>query len=130
MDENISVCEVWVVTVHQNHPKYLNGEMTEEDLYNKFLANFETNKLVGDNVSLQILFNHSYYKKYFKFYDCYPPIDYYICIQLYWVYSNKGCQNALKWQTQLANIPLTGLKMSTKYSEFVFNLQRKLVQYL
>ena len=37
---------------NQNHPKYLNGELTEEELYNKFLANFETNKLVGDNVSM------------------------------------------------------------------------------
>ena len=26
----------------QNHPKYLNGELTEEELYLKFLANFET----------------------------------------------------------------------------------------
>ena len=30
----------------------MNGELTEEELYNKFLANFETNKLVGDNVSM------------------------------------------------------------------------------
>ena len=31
----------------KNHPKYLNGEATEEDLYIKFLANFETNGLSG-----------------------------------------------------------------------------------
>ena len=32
----------------------MNGELTEEELYNKFLANFETNKLVGDNVSVHL----------------------------------------------------------------------------
>ena len=31
----------------RNHPKYLNGEATEEELYIKFLANFETNGLSG-----------------------------------------------------------------------------------
>jgi len=31
----------------KNHPKYLNGEATEEDLYRKFLGNFETNGLTG-----------------------------------------------------------------------------------
>ena len=33
----------------KNHPKYLNGEATEEDLYTKFLQNFETNGLSGKN---------------------------------------------------------------------------------
>ena len=33
----------------KNHPKYLNGEATEEELYVKFLANFETNGLKGKN---------------------------------------------------------------------------------
>ena len=33
----------------KNHPKYLNGEATEEDLYIKFLQNFETNGLSGKN---------------------------------------------------------------------------------
>ena len=33
----------------RNHPKYLNGEATEEELYVKFLANFETNGLSGKN---------------------------------------------------------------------------------
>ena len=33
----------------KNHPKYLNGEATEEELYIKFLANFETNGLSGKN---------------------------------------------------------------------------------
>merc|ERR1719232_1720276 len=31
----------------KNHPKYLNGEATEEELYRKFLGNFETNGLTG-----------------------------------------------------------------------------------
>ena len=60
------MCKIWAVLVPQNHPKYLNGELTEEELYNKFLANFETNKLVGDNVSLHILFDHINDKKYFQ----------------------------------------------------------------
>lgn len=34
----------------QNHPKYLNGEATEEELYRKFLGNFETNGLTGKKV--------------------------------------------------------------------------------
>ena len=46
------IAQYWLSFTLQNHPKYLNGELTEEELYNKFLANFETNKLVGDNVSL------------------------------------------------------------------------------
>ena len=46
------IAQCWLSFTLQNHPKYLNGELTEEELYNKFLANFETNKLVGDNVSL------------------------------------------------------------------------------
>ena len=102
--------------VPQNHPKYLNGEATEEELYNKFLANFETNKLVGDKVSLQFI---SYScmlngeKKHLqlwgiKFYDCHLFIDYCICIQLHWVSSNKGCLNALK----LANILSTDVRPS------------------
>ena len=33
----------------KNHPKYLNGEATEEDLYIKFLQKFETNGLNGKN---------------------------------------------------------------------------------
>ena len=33
----------------KNHPKYMNGEATEEELYIKFLANFETNGLSGKN---------------------------------------------------------------------------------
>ena len=33
----------------RNHPKYMNGEATEEELYIKFLANFETNGLSGKN---------------------------------------------------------------------------------
>ena len=33
----------------RNHPKYMNGEATEEELYIKFLANFETNGLNGKN---------------------------------------------------------------------------------
>jgi len=33
----------------RNHPKYLNGEATEEELYKKFLQNFETNGLKGKN---------------------------------------------------------------------------------
>ena len=39
-----------LILLLQNHPKYLNGELTEEELYLKFLGNFETNKLRGDNV--------------------------------------------------------------------------------
>ena len=38
----------------KNHPKYLNGEATEEDLYLKFLANFETNGLSGKKVSKEM----------------------------------------------------------------------------
>ena len=33
----------------KNHPKYLNGEETEEELYIKFLKKFETNGLSGKN---------------------------------------------------------------------------------
>jgi hypothetical protein len=39
----------------QNHPKYLNGELTEEELYMKFLEKFETNKLCGDKVPIILL---------------------------------------------------------------------------
>lgn len=48
-DGFITIDDVRGVYDVKNHPKYLNGELTEEELYNKFLANFETNKLVGDN---------------------------------------------------------------------------------
>ena len=57
MYKDFKKCKILAV-VPQNHPKYLNGEATEEELYNKFLANFETNKLVGDKVSLYITFIH------------------------------------------------------------------------
>jgi Ca2+-binding EF-hand superfamily protein len=39
-----------LINIFQNHPKYLNGEATEEDLYLKFLGNFETNGLTGKKV--------------------------------------------------------------------------------
>ena len=54
MYKDFKKCKILAV-VPQNHPKYLNGEATEEELYNKFLANFETNKLVGDKVTPQFM---------------------------------------------------------------------------
>ena len=55
------------------------------------------------------------------FYYCHSTIDYYVCFQLYWVYSNKGFQNALKWQTQLANYwpPVVAFESY----EYIFQLQ-------
>ena len=38
----------------KNHPKYLNGEATEEQLYTKFLQNFETSGLEGKNTKQSV----------------------------------------------------------------------------
>ena len=38
----------------KNHPKYLNGEATEEQLYTKFLQNFETSGLEGKNTAQSV----------------------------------------------------------------------------
>ena len=50
-DGKVTIDDLRGVYDVKNHPKYLNGEATEEELYVKFLQNFETNGLKGDNVA-------------------------------------------------------------------------------
>ena len=63
-DGKVTIDDLRGVYDVKNHPKYLNGEATEEELYVKFLQNFETNGLKGDKNKFYL---HLSRKKVIKF---------------------------------------------------------------